>query len=171
MSNRFIGNGCHSRFIIGDGDFNDSVTRFLPFSDEFMEYIDDDHMYMPTEALVKKFIGDLKGDYNSFDIFLENQRDIVIENNYSNPNDLQGRTSEFKVARTAQGRKDFQKQLVAQIRYADFDGADMDENAETILSPRTKNIGISMGIHIGARNQVLLVNPDETADNGYRNGY
>jgi hypothetical protein len=160
-------------YIRGDGDFDDSITRFLPFSTDkkYMIWEEDEHTYMPTDALVKAFIGDLKGDYKDFDIFLRNQRNIVKEWNYSNPNDPQGRTSEFKVARTAQGRKAFQEQLIAQIRYADYDGADMDENSGTVESPRMKKIGSRQYNYIGSKGGVMQVNPDTTADNGYRNGY
>jgi hypothetical protein len=164
-------NRCGSRFIIGDGDFQDDITRFVPFDSDGMKYNENMHTYDFTDPIIKNTIGDLKGDYENYQFFLDNQRDILLEWNYANPNDPQGRTSEFKVARTAQGREAFKKAFIAQVRYADIDGDDMEENEGLILSPRAKNILLNMFNFIGARNQVLLVNPDETADNGYRNGY
>jgi hypothetical protein len=167
-------------YIRGDGDFDDTKDRFLPFNDKtgYMIYdLDEEHFYTPTEALVKAKIGDLKGKYSRYtgglDGFIRNQRDIVLEFLYSNLNDQfpeQGANAEFKVARTAVGRKAIQQAYVAQIRYADYDADDTNENAGNMLSPRAQNIMQRM-YRIASRGGVLPVNPDATADNGYRNGY
>lgn len=160
-------------YILGDGDFDDSVDRFVPFDDkdEGMKYNENTHTYDFFDPIIKSTIGDLKGDYENYQFFLDNQRDILLEWIYTNPNDPQGQTAEFKVARTAQGREAFKKAYIAQVRYADIGGDDMEENEGLVLSPRARNILVYMFNYIGTRGKVMLVNPDETADNGHRNGY
>ena len=154
------------------GDTNTDGSRYLPFSDDYMTWDNDTYEYTPTDKLFQDELGiNLAIDYGTNNKVNGNVRDIVMEELYSNRNNDSTRVAEFTIARTRNGRSAVKEIYKAQMRYMDFDGDDMDENAGKIVSPRVKKMMISARYnYIGHKGMFTTrVNPDPTDDDGFRN--
>lgn len=157
------------------GDTKEDGSRFLPFDDNLMKYDFEEHQYYLKVSGIKTKLGI---DLSSLvvppltdEIVLEEISDQIYEELYNNPNSDGARNPEFKIARTVKGREGIYKAMIAQLRYAIRTGKNLQEydmsiskRALTILRSQNSNYLLSRG-------KVLLVNPDSTDDNGYRNGY
>ena len=165
----------YKRFAIGDK--NDDESRFLPFNDDDMTYILEEHTYQFEEALIKNELdidlGLYYGTKEAKRAFMNDIRDQLLEEIYDNPNLYATEISEFKIARWKKSRLGFKKAFLAQLRYADRTGKDMQEWSGISLSERAVKILRSQQYGFiaskGAYN--YRVNPNITDDDGYRNGY
>jgi len=161
----------YKRYAIGDK--NDDESRFLPFSDENADYDFGNHFYTPTESYIKKRLGiDISLDYKYPDQYREDVRDQILEIINNNPNPYASEIVEFKIARTRIGRQGFLEAYIAQVRYTDRTGKDMNEQ-DDMISPRAITIlkSARYGYLLSLAPYSYRVNPDVTDDDGYRNGY
>ena len=158
------------RYIVGDT--NTDGSRFIPVSDDFLDWDNVNFWYTPTDKLFQDELGiNLPIEYGTNNKINGNVRDIILEYIDDNPNNNAQQITEFKIARTRAGRDGFKRACIAQMRYMDFDADDTDENADNVTSPRAKKIlrNVRYG-NLGHRGSyAYCVNPDITDDDGFRN--
>lgn len=152
------------------GDTNEDGSRYLPFDDDNMYYDNERHQYILKESAITNNAIVFSSNF-SFKIIAEEISDQLYEFGGENPYMSAYDLFEFKAARTARGRNGIYKAMVAQLRYATRTGKNLDEYGDSI-SKRAKSIlyGEQSG-KLAYAGKGLIVNPDSTDDDGYRNGY
>jgi hypothetical protein len=166
---------CRGQFLIGDGDFDDAVERHIPRTTDLLRWDSDTHQFYLVLGGIKTKLGiDLSSLVTpplTAEIVIEEISDQIYEELGNNPNRDGQRNPEFKIARTQIGEDGIYQIMSAQLRYAYRTGENLKEYNEPI-SKRAMTLMKSQKYgYLWSRGQVLLVNPDETADNGYRNDY